>query len=216
MHITNRLFPGHLFLLLGLVFCWISDCGWSQQPPKPTTEITISVTPTKDPNVFMIALQNVGQHGLSVVLGGGCTESHSDVTAVTYRLINEGLVQIDFRELGRPCAGNYSFTVADLVPGGSYSYDMHVDDTTLAMDEGLMHAVNAGKAFYLLRVIVDGEKGIEENHWGKGSMKEAGKFPLWRGKAASVCIPFPSPGSPDWHGYAARGGSLRNASCPAE
>jgi hypothetical protein len=203
-------------MFCAVALCGIGDGGWSQQSPKPKPEITISVTPTKNPNVFTIALHNIGQRGLSVVLGGGCTRSHSDITAVTYRLMNEGLVDIDFQELGRPCAGNYSFTVADLAPSESYSYDMYLDDTTLAVDEGLMHAVNAGKAFYVLWAVVDGQKGIEENDWGKDSMKEFGKFPLWRGKAASACIPFPSPTSLDWQGFVARGGSLGNMSCHAE
>jgi hypothetical protein len=189
--------------------CAITYAQTSHQPPQPNPEIKISVASTKDPNTYTVSLRNVSQHGLSVVLGEGCSGSSKDITSITYRLSNYMMVSIDFVELGRPCAGNLRVVMADLAPGERYTYEMQLDDTTLFGDENLVRAVSAGKYSYKLQALVDGQKAIDDEKWLGDFVNKAARFPLWHGHAVSDCVPFPSPKSSDWQSYAQRGGSIK-------
>jgi hypothetical protein len=177
--------------------CAITHAQTPQQAPQPNPEIKIFVAPTNDPGAFTIAMRNVSQHGISVVLGEGCSGSSRDITSITYRLINYMQVEINFREVGGPgCGGNLRVVMADLAPGECYTYDMHLHNTTLAADEALMHAVTAGKYAYKLQALVDGQEGIDNEKWLGDFVNKVAKYPLWRGHAASAWIPFPSPTPP--------------------
>ncbi len=213
---NNRFRRVSRFLLVALaLFCSFNRSGSPQKPAHAGPEIEIFVAPTKDPNVFPVSLKNVGLRGLSLVLGGGCASSgarNHDITSVSYELINEYLVTIHFEELGRPCGGNLHLVIADLAPGECYTYDVHLDDTTLAGDQALVGTVTAGNHFYSLRALVDGEKGIHEWQW-TGLTRNA-KYPPWRGRATSKRIVFPSVGAVDWRTYAQNGGTVKSVTSP--
>jgi hypothetical protein len=202
-----------LLLLLALSLVLLSRDGLSQGPSETASEVRISIAPTKDPNIFTISLRNVSHHGLSLDLGGGC-ESDSDITAVSYRLISEGVVTINFEETGSipPCSA-VLYRIADLAPAECYTYNMHLDHTTLFFDEGLVHAATAGHHFYRLQALANGEKGVDSEQWTKAIEKMA-KYPLWRGSATSKSVAFPSADSPDWRSAAQRGGPAENADSP--
>ena len=190
--------------------CTITCAQTSQQPPQPSPEIKISIASTKDPNLYAVTLRNLSQHGLTVVLGDICD---GQISTVTYKLKNEISVDLSFISMGMPCGGNFGPLTADLAPSGCYTYDMHLDETGLGWDQALLRAASAGEEFYRLQALIDGEEGIRE--WNGFNIKRFGKYPVWRGHAASAWIPFPSPNSPDWRGYAQRGGSVRTAPTPA-
>ena len=211
MPLMNWLSRRSLFLLFALQLGLLNCCGWSQQPSQHRPEIKISVAATKDPNTFTISIRNVSHHGLSLVLGDLCAEN---IDSVSYRLTNYMLVEVRFAELGRPCGGNVGALMANLAPGECYTYDMHLDETTLAGDDALLHAVTEGKYSYRLQAIVDGQKGINAEEW-MGGIDKTAKYPLWRKTAASAWIPFPSPASPDWQSYVKRGGSFRSGAAPS-
>ena len=212
MPVNDRFCRQSRFLLLTVtLFCWFNGSGLSQKPSHSRPEIEIFVVPSRDPNVFPVSLKNAGLRSLSLVLGGGCARNDAknhDITSVSYELINESLVTIHFEELGRPCAGNFHVVIADLAPGECYTYDMHLDDTTLAGDQALFGSVTAGNHLYSLQAVADGKRGIDEWQWIR--LTRTSKYPLWRGRATSKRIVFPSVEAADWRTYAQNGGSVKS------
>lgn len=192
-------------LILALPLVLPNRDGLSQEPSQ--SEVKISIVSTKDPNTFTISLRNVSQHSLSLDLGGVCG-SDDDITAVSYKLTSEGVVTINFETFGSPCS-EVLYKIVNLASAECYTYNMHLDHTTLFFDEGLVHAATAGLHYYRLQALAHGESEDRTE-----AIRKYARYPLWRGSATSKSIAFPSADSPDWRSLVQRGGSAESVGPP--
>jgi hypothetical protein len=144
------------------------------------SDLKVSLAATKDRGVFAVSVRNVSHRGISVVMGSRCGDS-KDLNSVSYRLTNEAVVTVDFDDMTgtEPCSTHVLFIV-DLIPGGSYTWDMHLDYTTLVGDEALLRAVTSGNHAYRLQAVLKAEGGVGRSEKSaKYRCGEAPQSPPW-------------------------------------